>query len=389
MDEHARRAEREAARDGSASARVRLAHAHRRSGRWPDVLAVTEGLTEPGALAVRAEALLHAGQVEAAVDTAGAARLADPDALGADLAGELARALLATERAADPVGRVAALARASRLGSGAASVLEPALRDRDLLVRAQAARVPELGDLLVDDPAPLVRFVARRAREGDAALRAVCTSTPQEPPRTRLFSAHGPDFEFGLFVVFDASGEARFSFIDLALFQAVDRLLGGPVRRLGFSKGGYGLGVPSRTAIGDLEDEVRALDASGALPFPLRLDRQPYDPLDDLAGASDDLLCGGYVRDLKWHPVRHFGAGPDSPVYARVAAALRPNRPEDVSDVTALLAQARDLYTPIGVRALEQFVRLEREEQRDSSARRQRSAEKGAAQPMSGDDGRS
>ncbi|MBX3466186.1 MAG: hypothetical protein KF878_04725 [Planctomycetes bacterium] len=78
MDEQARRAEREAAREGGASARVRLAHTQRRAARWADVLATTEGLEQADALAVRAEALLRSEQVDAAAAAGAAARALDP-----------------------------------------------------------------------------------------------------------------------------------------------------------------------------------------------------------------------------------------------------------------------------------------------------------------------
>jgi hypothetical protein len=111
--------------------------------------------------------------------------------------------------------------------------LDAAASDPDPFARAQAARSAALAPALRDDPVALVRFVARRVAQApsgvqtDALLRAACTRTPDEPPRTRLFSAHGPDYEFDLFVAFDASGEARFSFLDLELIRLVDQLLGG------------------------------------------------------------------------------------------------------------------------------------------------------------------
>lgn len=376
MDERARLAEREAARDGSASARVRLAHAHRRSGRWPEVLAATEGVAQADALAVRAEALLRTEQLEPAAAVAAEARALDPDALDPDLSNELARALLAAAVDADRVTRLGALGRAAALGATAA--LEPAVRDADPFVRAQAAHVPALAPDLRADASALVRFVARRTAEGDddAALRALATCSREEPPRTRLFSAHGPDFDFGLFVALQASGEARFACCDLELFRAVDRLLGGPPRRLGFSREGYGLGVPSGAAVGDLEEKVALLDASGTLPFPVRVvGLQPYDPLGELdpARTDDGLLCACYVHDLTWHPVRHHGAGPEAPPYARVAAALRPGRARAAAELEPLLLATRERYTPLGARALALFVQAEGHGAR--AARRGRAAE--------------
>lgn len=379
MDERARLAEREAARDGSASARVRLAHAHRRAGRWSDVLATTEGLAQADALAVRAEAFLRTDRLDLAAAAAAQARALDPDALGLDLAHELALALVAAAEGADRLARLAALGRAAALGPGAAEALLPIARAGDPFERAQAARVPALARELQDDASALVRFVARRTSLGDdaAALRARARCSPDEPPRTRLFSAHGPDFDFGLFVAFQASGEARFACCDLELFRAVDRLLGGPARRLGFSREGYGLGVPAGAAVGDLEEKVALLDASGVLPFPVRLvGLQPYDPLAALdADPPDDrLLCAWYVHDLTWHPARHHGAGPDAPIHARVAAELRPDREPDRAALAALLERAREEFTPVGARALELFVQEEGHGSR--AARRARSAER-------------
>lgn len=380
MDEQARRAEREAAREGGASARVRLAHTQRRGARWADVLATTEGLEQADALAVRAEALLRSEQVDAAAAAGAAARALDPAAVGAALAEELAAALVA--RAGDDrLARLVALGGAAALG--AAGALEPALADADPLVRAQAARLVDLAPALTDDPSALVRFVARRAAAGedDAARRAAATRGEDEEPRTRLFSAHGPDFDFGLFVAFHASGEARFACCDLDLFRAVSDLLGGGARRLGFSRVGYGLAVPGGAALDEraLEAAVARLDASGALPFPVRVvGLQPYDPLGDLdREATDDGLLGAcYVHDLTWHPVRHFGAGPLAPAYARIAAAVRPGKAPDPAELAPLLDEARARYAPLGVRALERFVEEEGRGQR--AARRARSAEKAA-----------
>ncbi len=389
MDERARRAEREAALDGSASARVRLAHAHRRSGRWADVLAATAGVPQADALGVRAEALLRTDQLELAAATAAEARALDPEAIGHDVAHELALALLASVDADASVGpadgagrrlaRLTALGRAAALGPGAAQALAPVAREGDAFERAQAARIPALAAELLDDRSALVRFVAQRTATGvdAAALQTLATCSPDEPPRTRLFSAHGPDFDFGLFVAFQASGEARFACCDVELFRAVDRLLGGPVRRLGFSREGYGLGMPSGAAVGDLEEKVALLDATGVLPFPLRLvGLQPYDPLAalDVDSIDDRQLCAWFVHDLTWHPARHFGAGPDAPLYAQVAAALGPEREPDRAALAALLERARERYTPLGLRALELFVQEEGNGSR--AARRARSAEK-------------
>ncbi|MCO5169384.1 MAG: hypothetical protein M9894_23825 [Planctomycetes bacterium] len=379
MDEQARRAEREAAREGDASARVRLAHAQRRSGRWADVLAATAGLEQAEALAVRAEALLRTEQVEAAAVAAAAARAIDPGAVGGDLAEEVAATLLERARAGDPLARLVALGHAAALG--AAGALEPASDDRSALVRAQAARLPALAPALRDDPSALVRSVARRVAEGEGevARRAVATRGEDEEPRTRLFSAHGPDFDFGPFVALQASGEARFACCDLDLFREVHAALGGAARRLGFSRVGYGLAVPAGVAFDPdaLEADVARLNDAGALPFPVRMvGQQPYDPLGDLdrVAVDDGLLCACYVHDLTWHPVRHFGAAPDAPLFARIAAALRPGHPPDPAALEPLLQEARGRYTPLGARALALFVEEEGHGKR--AARRARSAEK-------------
>lgn len=362
MDERARLVEREAARDGGASARVQLAHVHRRAGRWADVLVATEGLSEPDALAVRAEALLRADQPDLAADAAASAR-ALGGGLGPDLAREVACALFARVPPGDRVARLHALGRVAALCATPPPELEAAVRDPDPFARAQAARAAALAPDLRDDAVALVRFVARRVAAGqpEAALRAAATRTPDEPPRTRLFSAHGPDYEFDLFVALDASGEARFAFLDLELLRLLDQLLGGAPRQLGFSREGYGLAVAGRTEVGELEQRVAAIDRAAVLPFPVRVvGLQPYDPLGALADEkTDDALCDGYVRDLRWHPVRHFGAKPDAPTYARVAAGLREGHTPAPGELAALVARAREEYTPLGLRALERFVKLE------------------------------
>jgi hypothetical protein len=87
---------------------------------------------------------------------------------------------------------------------------------------------------------------------------------------------------------------------------------------------------------------------------------QPYDPLGALDGAETEAALGdGYLRDLRWHPVRHFGAKPDAPTYARIAASMREGYTAAPGELTALLARAKDEYTPLGLRALERFVKLE------------------------------
>lgn len=362
MDELARRVEREAARDGGAAARVQLAHVHRRSARWSEVLAVTEGLAEGGALTVRAEALLRTDQLDLAADAAASAR-ALGDGLGADLTREVVDALLARVAPDDRVGRLHALGRVAALSAEPPPALEAAASDPDPFARAQAARAPALASGLRDDAVPLVRFVARRVAAGqsEATLRAAATRTPDEPPRTRLFSAHGPDYEFDLFIALDASGEARFSFVDLELIRQLDQLLGGAPRQLGFSREGYGLAVAGRAEVGALEQRVALIERAAVLPFPVRVvGLQPYDPLGALAdGKTEEALCDGYVRDLRWHPVRHFGAKPDAPTYARLAASMREGYTATPGEVAELLARAREEYTSIGLRALERFVKLE------------------------------
>ncbi len=376
MDERTRRTQRQAGQDGSVSARLRLAHEQRRAGRWDEVLAATTGLDqEAEAQALRTSAWLHKCDLARAIDAAQAATALDPTSIAPEVG-----ALLVERVLGDPAGagvgvpRLVALRRAAGLGPGAAEALAHAAREPSAFARLQAARLPALAADLLDDPSPLVRLVARSAAAGDLALRTRCARPPKEArdmsdmPRQRLFSAHGPNFESGAFLVVDATTEARLAALDAAFWLELDATLGVNGRKVGFSSYGYGLALSPDETRGEgrsvLERRVLALDEAGVLPFPLRVETfSNFDPVDTLPvddptrlADVDAHLAYYYAKDLENHPSRNHAAPVGAGVYARLCAAFGPGQVPDSDLLAPLLEEARGTYCPVGVKALEAFV---------------------------------
>lgn len=393
VDEQTRRTQRLAGQDGSAAARLRLAHEQRRAGRWDEVLAATAGLDqEAEAQALRASAWLQKAELARAIDAAQAATALDPASVEPEVGAALVERVLS-----DPAGagvgvpRLVALRRAAGLGPGAAEALAHAAREPSAFARLQAARLPALAAELVDDPSPLVRLVARSATQGDRALRARCARPPKEardmtdPPRQRLFSAHGPDFESGAFLVVDATTEARLAALDASFWLELDATLGVSGRKVGFSSYGYGLALSPDESRGEgrsaLERRVLALDEAGVLPFPLRVETfsnfDPVDvlPIDDPSRLPevDGRLASFYTRDLENHPARNHAAPVGAGVYARLCAAFGPGQTPSPDLLAPLLEEARGSYCPVGVKAIEAFAAIAR---RRRTARSNDSAER-------------
>lgn len=376
MDEQTRRTQRLAGQDGSAAARLRLAHEQRRAGRWDEVLAATAGLDqEAEAQALRAGAWLRKGDAARAIDAAQAATALDPASVEPEVGAALVERVLS-----DPAGagvgvpRLVALRRAAGLGPGAADALAHAAREPSAFARLQAARLPALAAGLLDDPSPLVRLVARSAAQGDLALRARCARPPKEArdlsdaPRTRLFSAHGPDFESGAFLVVDATTEARLAGLDAGFWLELDATLGVSGRKVGFSSYGYGLALSTDESRGEgrgaLERRVLALDEAGVLPFPLRVETfSNFDPVETLPvddpsrlAEVDARLAYCYSKDLESHPSRDNPAPVGAGAYARVCAAFGKGLVPEPERLAPLLEEARRAYCPVGVKAVEAFV---------------------------------
>lgn len=225
---------------------------------------------------------------------------------------------------------------------------------------------PDVLAALRQDESPYVRFMARTGGVGARPL------APPEPTATRLFGAHGPDFETGLFVSFETSYLARLAFFEVRVFRAIDALLGGQGPRMIAFGGTYGLGYGRDQVRGDVHDRVEAVNASGLLPFALEVSGpRPFDHLDgrapsDMLSAADERLARRLARDLGGHPAR-------TPVRGRAAEAAPPPGHGDqlhhrilrlfppgrvpADDVLGpLLDEARADYGPVGFRALERFV---------------------------------
>jgi hypothetical protein len=374
VDERTRRTQRQAGQDGSVSARLRLAHEQRRAGRWDEVLAATASLDqEAEAQALRASAWLHKSDLARAIDAAQAATALDPTSVAPEVGAALVERVLG-DTSGVGVPRLVALRRAAGLGPGAADALAHAAREPSAFARLQAARLPALAAGLLDDPSPLVRLVARSAAAGDLALRTRCARPPKEAkdksdePRTRLFSAHGPDYESGPFLVVDATTEARLSALDAGFWLELDATLGVSGRKVGFSSYGYGLALSPDESRGEgrstLERRVLALDEAGVLPFPLRVESfSNFDPVETLPvddpthlADVDARLVYCYAKDLETHPSRDNPPPVGAGVYARVCAAFGKGLVPGPDVVASLLEEARRAYTPVGIKAIEAFM---------------------------------
>lgn len=354
MDRVTRKLEREAL-EGEPEARVRLAQHYLRTERCQEALERVEGLSEPDACAIRCASLLHLGQPGAAADAAAEALRGDPHALREDLLGDLARSLLDATQPGG-VARLQTLRRCAQLGSVASEPLRPMLADPDPLVRLQLARNPALAEALRDDPVAIVRHQARGAPSIEPF--------PREPMPTRLFSAHGPDFETGHFVGFESSCQARLTFFEADLFWAVGRLLHLDTPVLARGRG-YGLGVVTGDAVGDLEEKAAAVNAARVLPCSLRVDYgQMFDhlqPREEHQGGElhpeDELIASFLARDMTRHPARLESPGHPH-TFARLLERFPPGRSEPTAPVDDLLTEAEGVYGPVGVRALELFLTI-------------------------------
>lgn len=207
---------------------------------------------------------------------------------------------------------------------------------------------------LRDHPQPLVRHLAQGAPELPAF--------PREPIPTRLFSAHGQDFQTGSFLsapVLDASSEARLRLLTPETLDLIDLLCEDafPWRVRGR---GYGLALPSSVPRGELQDRVELLNLTELLPLQLRLGQgHMFDVMrgqkdDDSEDPFEESLARYMAADLCRHPAR-IDAGPEHAlIYARVLAAYRPGK--DLAEPPReLLRLAAERYSSIGASALEQF----------------------------------
>jgi hypothetical protein len=376
VDESTRKQER-SLDEGGPEAVARLARTYLRQGRADDALELTEGASAPEVLAVRAELLHEVGELEDAVEAAGAARRADAGAVGDDLRARLRDALLAsTPEARDDdlvdlaqARRLALLADEGDLADVRRRVSGLISTHGAALARAQVASGAAGAALLADDPSPLVRALAQGTH-----------GTPpyaDEPTPTRLFSAHGPDFKSGTFVAFETSCEDRLTYFSTDLFRAVNDLLGVLRNEVELAFGrGYGLAMERGQAAGYLEARVGEINAAGVLPFPLVVHHhQPFDVLVGVDGGGslspeDERLAGRFAEDLARHPARMNNPGDTAP-YARILGAFRGGNPEPDA-LEALFREAEQVYGPVGVSALRRFARRAGQENDALAARRAR-----------------
>lgn len=409
--------ERARAADTGPEEHLELARRHLRGGEPEAALALLNEAelrgAEAGSLRARAEGSL--GRWRAAARAARQARLAAPDALAPELLAEIREGLAAdVEAPAEPspsatfveadahesarerawllswLGGEPDLLRAASdepaLLAGHEALASSYLGHADPLVSARArqglalaegegalaelappeARLHDVQALalagfescagaLRDHRQPLVRHLAL----GEPLLPAF----PREPIPTRLFSAHGKDFQTGSFLsapVLDASTEARLRLLTPETLDLLDLLCDGafPWRVRGR---GYGLALPSNVPRGELQDRIRLLNLLELSPLQVRLgqghmfdvmsgqgEKDPEDPLE----AS---LARFVAADLCRHPARVDAGEDHALVYARILATYRPGK-EVLEHPTALLALAAERYSQIGLAALEQFV---------------------------------
>ncbi len=181
---------------------------------------------------------------------------------------------------------------------------------------------------------------------------------PREPLPTRLFSAHGRDFQTGTFLALEGSTELRLRALTHGSLRLVDELLAGafPWQVRGR---GYGLGRPGDAPEGDLPERVELVARLGLVPFPLSLGRgHMFDVLVPEEGEEDDLdapLVRFFASDLSRHPAR-LEAGPDHPLlYAQLLSRYPPGKPLP-AEPRDLLDAAEERYSAVGARALALFV---------------------------------
>lgn len=249
---------------------------------------------------------------------------------------------------------------ALREGAAALGALPAPGPERELRALALAAFGP-CAPGLRSDPQPLVRYRA----EGSPELAVF----PREPMPTRLFSAHGQDFQTGTFLaapVLDASSEARLRLLTPSTLALIDRLCGEafPWRVRGR---GYGLARPQGLPEGELEARVALLNLLEVFPLRLRLGRgHMFDILSEreaseAADPPEEVLARYLGADLCRHPARLDG-GPEHPlIYARALALFRPTKeresPPPAPELLEPILRAADArYSSVGQAALRHFV---------------------------------
>jgi len=398
MDE----ATRELARQEDPEVRADLARRHLRGGE-PEAALDALGRVDPAdpaeVHALRCEALCELVRYEEAAASARAARRLDPAAVAEGLLERLANELTLVHVTTAPRGWRTLLSLAC-LGPTSADLLEDSVVSASPLERQVAALHEEHAPRLVADPDPLVRALSYEARsrglspperaallEGaDAPARLVLAHDPtlwpalredrnpliryvaqgspsapplpREPLPTRLFSAHGRDFQTGTFLSVEGSTELRLRAMTHSSLALIDQLLAGafPWQVRGR---GYGLGRPSDAPEGDLPERVELVARLGLLPFELSLGRgHMFDVLAPEEDEGDDLdapLVRFFASDLSRHPAR-LEAGPDHPLlYAQLLSRYPPGKPLP-PEPGDLLEAAEERYSAVGARALARFV---------------------------------
>ena len=339
MDEIRRKLERRVAAEGDRLTRVRLAHEKLRARDAAGALEALEGAGsdgEPGTLAleatVRASALHELHRLEEAVS-------------GLRAAVELA--VLEWRPVAGVV--LAALEERSVVTRACAAAVAARLREGDSDLDALRAR-------LAQDPELLVRLALVRDRP---QLELESDRGP------RVYGSHGADYEMGIFVAFDMSAEDRLRYFEPRLCSAVNTALAAladdandiePLElRTAFSND-FGLGGAPQAPDGGaaLASSVRKLNELDLVPWKLRVRGVvPYDLME-----KEERLAKILAQYLKSHPARQKPLG-ESPTVVERIAALHPARgvPARRELVAPLMEEARGFVTPVGLAALDRFVK--------------------------------
>ncbi|MEZ6184645.1 MAG: hypothetical protein R3F62_06495 [Planctomycetota bacterium] len=321
MDHRVRKSEREALAQADPETLVAHARDHLRTGNPGAALALVAGRDEPALVHAREEFLASSGFT----------------------APELAHAWGFPELGLDELAWIAAQARETPPPGLATLAHHP-----DPLARGLVAR---LAPVAADDPDPYVRARARPAVVDDAA----------ESVGTRLFGAHGPMYESGIFVGFLAGYDARLSYFSHAFLERVSRLFACGPGKVAFART-YGLAWPADDV--DLDALVAAVDrtlAAQVLPFELELTNFAlYDHLtglapSDLLSGNDERLARRFSRDLNGHEARLRPMGTQL-LHHRLLREFPPNVAPSGEALAPLLDEARARYGPVGFRSVEIFV---------------------------------
>lgn len=253
---------------------------------------------------------------------------------------------------ADPDPLTRALAQEGRARALTPSERLAQLAGADGPTRLVLAHDPSLEQALAGDANPMIRYVAQGSPPAPPL--------PREPMPTRLFSAHGRDFQTGTFLSLEGSTELRLRALTQASLRLIDELLGGAFPWAVRGRG-YGLGRPSDAPLGDLPERVELIGRLGLLPFALTLGRgHMFDVLAPEGEEGEDPdapLVRFFASDLSRHPAR-LEAGPDHPqLYAQLLSRYPPGKPLPPPPAD-LLAAAEARYSSVGARALARFVEL-------------------------------